>query len=241
MTLNITLLTRSRIYQSADFRLVDPVTKKVVPRDSTKVVRVQYDTFNGFITYTGLGSLYSKDTSEFIVDWLSGKEDLTLDELVRVIVDEGSNWVQRVKRITGTLQPHTFVIVAFAGGLPQVIVISNIEDAAGRILPAPRERLTDTRIRRRNRSVAVITGKKAAVTRQRKKNLERLADVFPDDSARIRYAMMSLNRAAAQSPKAGIDLTSRSSVGTASDGTRHVSDGNRRGLNHNRLRPTRRI
>jgi hypothetical protein len=51
--------------------------------------------------------------------------------------------------------------------------------------------------------VAIITGKKAAVTRERKKNLERLADVFPDDSARIRHAMMSLNQAAAQSPKAG--------------------------------------
>jgi hypothetical protein len=52
MTLNITLLTRSRIYQSADFRLSDPVTKRVVPKDSTKLVRVQYESFNGFITYT---------------------------------------------------------------------------------------------------------------------------------------------------------------------------------------------
>ena len=202
MTLNITLLTQSRIYQSADFKLGDPITKRVIPRDSTKVVRVQYDTFNGLITYTGLGSLYSKDTSEFIVDWLSGKEDLTLDELVRVVIDEGSNWLQRVKRITGNLEPHTFVIIAFEGRRPQVIVISNIEDAAGRILQIPRERLTDTKIQPRSRSVAVITGKKAAVTRERKKNLERLADVFPDDSARIRHAMMSLNQIAAQSPKA---------------------------------------
>jgi hypothetical protein len=175
MTLNITLLTRSRIYQSADFKLGDPITKRVIPRDSTKVVRVQYDTFNGLITYTGLGSLYSKDTSEFIVDWLSGKEDLTLDELVRVVIDEGSNWLQRVKRITGNLEPHTFVIIAFEGRRPQVIIISNIEDAAGRTLQIPRERLTDTKIQPRSRSVAVITGKKAAVTRERKKNLERLA------------------------------------------------------------------
>jgi hypothetical protein len=156
----------------------------------------------GFITYTGVGSLYSKDTSAFLVDWLSGKEDLTLDDFVRIIVDEGSSWLDRVNRIAGTPQPHTFVMVAFTGERPEIIIASNVEDAAGHVSSVPKDRLTETRIRARNRSVAVITGKKAAVTRQRKKNLERLADIYPNDSARIRHAMMSLNRAAAQSPKA---------------------------------------
>jgi uncharacterized membrane protein len=203
MTLNITLLTRSRIYQSADFRLADPVTKRIVPRDSTKLVRVQYESFNGFITYTGVGSLYSKDTSAFLVDWLAGKENLTLDDFVRIVVDEGSSWLDRVNKIAGAPQPHTFVVVAFTGARPKIIIVSNVEDAAGRESSVPRGRLTETRIRARNRSLAVITGKKAAVTRQRKRSLERLADVYPDDSARIRHAMVSLNRAAAQSPKAG--------------------------------------
>lgn len=38
MTLNITLLTRQTIYQSADFRLTDPATNQLITDSSTKVV-----------------------------------------------------------------------------------------------------------------------------------------------------------------------------------------------------------
>jgi hypothetical protein len=93
MTLNITLLTRRSIYQSADFRLTDPDTNQLITDSSTKVVDLLgYPDWHGFVTYTGVGRWprNGRDTSQWIVDWLQGIHDAQLDDIVGVLAAEGT-------------------------------------------------------------------------------------------------------------------------------------------------------
>ncbi len=76
MTLNVTLLTPIVIYQSADFRLTNPATGKSFPDPSPKTVTLTYSGWDGFITYTGVGSWRDRYVSDYLVEWLTGPADL---------------------------------------------------------------------------------------------------------------------------------------------------------------------
>jgi hypothetical protein len=203
MTLNVTLLTQSRIYQSADFRLTNPESNRVITDQSTKLVTLLYPkSFWGLVTYTGVGSWSGKDTSLWITDWLAGKSDLGLADLAEHIAEEGTAWLQTIERATGQRYRHTFLIAGYVGDYPEFAVVSNFEDAIGQITISPSVSLMTTRRRVRNRALAIVTGAKPSVTRDGRKRLQRLANTWPEDSARIRNAMMTLNQVAAQSPAA---------------------------------------
>ena len=62
MTLNLTLLTKTTIYQSADYRLTDLDTRQWTD-ESTKLVTFQYPNWHGLLTYTGIGRWQRKQTS----------------------------------------------------------------------------------------------------------------------------------------------------------------------------------
>jgi hypothetical protein len=83
MTLNITLLTERAIYQSADFRLTNADTGKIITDASTKLVTLQYFEWDGFATYTGVGRWRGRDTSEWLVDWLRGLEDASPQDIAQ--------------------------------------------------------------------------------------------------------------------------------------------------------------
>ena len=81
MTLNITLLTPLAIYQSADFRLRDLSDGSFMTDRSAKTVVLQYPTWSGFVTYTGLGSWQNRSISEFIADWLDDRINRSMWEV----------------------------------------------------------------------------------------------------------------------------------------------------------------
>lgn len=54
MTLNLTVITPTVIYQSADFRLTDLSTGLPTNHRSPKLVTFVYEAWIGFVTYTGL-------------------------------------------------------------------------------------------------------------------------------------------------------------------------------------------
>jgi hypothetical protein len=59
VTLNLTLLTRDAIHQSADYRLFDLQATRVVDTPSTKKLSLQYLRWSGSVTYAGIGALCS--------------------------------------------------------------------------------------------------------------------------------------------------------------------------------------
>jgi uncharacterized membrane protein len=204
MTLNITLLTRRAIYQSADFRLTDPDTNQLITDSSTKVVDLLgYPDWHGFVTYTGVGRWprNGRDTSQWVMDWLQGTHDARLNDIIDVLVTEGTRWLATIRQATRRRSKHSFIIAAFVEAEAQLIVISNFEDCAGRN-DAPSDVLSVSRRRFRGRPDVTVTGWKPAVSRQQRRVLQRLAEQYPDDSARVRYAMSHLNETAAKSPLA---------------------------------------
>ena len=63
MTLNVTVLTQAIIYQSADFRLTDLETGDFITDSSAKTVNLIFPSWNGFVTYTGVGVGVSRHAS----------------------------------------------------------------------------------------------------------------------------------------------------------------------------------
>ncbi|MDX6653906.1 MAG: hypothetical protein QOH18_607, partial [Solirubrobacterales bacterium] len=226
MTLNITVIGEEAIYQSADFRLVNPKTGELITESSSKLVVVGGWEWNGLVSYTGIGRWPDKDTSDWLVDWLTG-EKLGPEELVERIREKGSAWLTHIRRATGTPWRHTFVAAAFPDAIPTVWVISNFEDAVGLTLSTPRPALMVSRRAFKGRSLVVVTGQKASVDRATKRRLQRAADGRPDP-ARIRRLLTEANEAAARSPageqsvSVGCSVSSFRSEGL---GTTQVSPG----------------
>jgi hypothetical protein len=84
MTLNVTLLTERAIYQSADFRLTDADTGTVITDASTELVTLQYYEWDGFVTYTGVGRWRRRDISDWLVEWMTGLEDATPQDVAQL-------------------------------------------------------------------------------------------------------------------------------------------------------------
>jgi len=196
MTLNITLMTPTRIYQSGDFCLT-PIGQTSTPPPSMKVITLQYWEFFGFVTYTGVGSFNHRDTSEYILDWLEGKEELGIDKIADILVVKGTPWLRPCRYKNGKRIEHSFVLAGFTAGVPEIVVVSNFQDGIRRPW-APRDQLTKTRLRVSNRPMAVVTGGGSLVVdRHRRRYLERLASINPDESSKIRHAIKRINEAAA--------------------------------------------
>jgi hypothetical protein len=204
MTLNVTVLTLERIYQSGDFRLTDPVTGDPVRNNSLKVVTIQNREFTGIVTYTGVGEWPSgRDTSAVLVDWLAEIGDIPLDEVAAGLATRASTWIREISRSTGKRRrKHTFVLAAFSGGLASVRVISNYEDTMARNDPEAGPGFFVSSREAGARPIVIVTGMKNAVERHERRSIERLVRKHPGQHERIRNAIMQLNATAASSPKA---------------------------------------
>jgi uncharacterized membrane protein len=201
VTLNITLLTEQVIYQGADLRLTNGDTGKLVTDVSGKIIEVGDFEWSGFVTYTGIGRAFGRDTSDLVVDWLTGVSG-SPDVLVQKLADEARGWVTRVARHGGRHLPHTFVLTAFIAGRAQAWVVSNFEDAKGRYNSAPSLEFRISSRRLGRGALAIVTGQKGAVSRLSRQRLERLAAEPSTDPSRIRQRLTEINRAAAASPAA---------------------------------------
>ena len=77
MTLNITVVSRAGIHQSADFRIskterdLDGNWIELQP-NSSKIVSLHFQKWAGFLTYCGIGLWNRKRTDEYAAEWLSG-------------------------------------------------------------------------------------------------------------------------------------------------------------------------
>src|SRR5215472_4118357 len=98
MTLNVTVLTPSIIYQSADFRLIDFDTANPITDRSAKTVMLTYWAWDGFITYTGVGRWRDKDISDLIAEWLTGVGEPSISDVANTVAAKGTEMLRDVEQ-----------------------------------------------------------------------------------------------------------------------------------------------
>lgn len=201
MTLNVTVLTPTIIYQSADFRLTDFDTGRLITDRSPKTVTLIYLSWNGFVTYTGVGRWRDRDISERIVSWLTGSPSPSMDEVASTLAARGTQLLRDLEQYYPRRR-HTFTLAGFEGGQAGVYVISNFEDCFGNTRNTPDDHLsTTTRVLRGGRKATVIvTGRKRAVPLRDRRVLGNIAARYPGDGLRLRRRLAALNATAAASP-----------------------------------------
>ncbi|MFF1906428.1 hypothetical protein [Kitasatospora sp. NPDC058218] len=215
MTLNITVLTADRIYQSADFCLSYPGGKR---SHSMKVVTLQYSDFFGMLTYTGVGE-WHKDTSQWVIEWLSPLGDASLENIAEELARRASDWIRQIGTKTGRIYPHTFVLAAFRRGRASVTVVSNFENAVGLQSLNPGQTFSISKRDFDGQVRVVVTGWKPAVQRYERKALLRFVRRHLDNPQAIRNSMADLNESAARSPEGSTISVECTVVSMNSDGS----------------------
>jgi hypothetical protein len=205
MTLNITVLTRTRIYQSSDFRLSTPEGPLDIP--AMKMARLTYPSFDALACFTGLAktsAASSEDTIDYMVKWLAGSHGARLFQVVELIRQGASDYVAAVERDSGRRERLTIVVAAFLGERVQVAVISNFQDTLGQIpqAPLPELRVSWESLRPGEPPIILVTGNRKTVTRQDLDDLMQTVTEAGEDSARIRTAIRDLSRTASRHPLA---------------------------------------
>ncbi len=183
MTLIITLLTEATIYQSADHRLTNSDTGDLLSDAASKRVTLQYGDWDGLVSYTGVGRWDGRDTSDFVVEWLTGLSDAEPADVARVLQEEGARWIAAIKARTKLLRPHTFVLAFFLRGVPGVAFASNFEECSGRMRDAESSFIVSMSSFR-GRPHVFVAGQKPAVPRASRRRLERLASRLEDEPQR---------------------------------------------------------
>jgi hypothetical protein len=205
VTLKVTILTPNVIYQSADFRLVNFQTGKVITDRSAKTVTLTYWSWDGFITYTGVGRWRGRDVSELIAEWLTGVESPSMTDVADIVAAKGTELLRYLEKLYASRMRHTFTLVGFEGGQARVCVISNFEDCRNKSKDTIDDYLTVTTrgLRKSERAIVIVTGRKKAVPLSERRMLGSVAAQYPEDSLRVRRRLEKLNRAAASSPDSG--------------------------------------
>ena len=213
MTLNITVFD-DRIYQSADFRLTEQPSGRLKTDSSMKAITIQNSEYMGLLTYTGVGRVKDKDTREWILEWLVETGDGEFDEVVAGLAERASAWL---KQISPVRKPYalTLVLGTFRadGSDARVTVISNFEDASGRTRAASLPMSVSVRSAGARPKV-IITGWKPAVSRQRRRWLERVCRRHWNEPQRIRQAMTDTKPEAAASPRSNKTISPECTVVT---------------------------
>jgi hypothetical protein len=204
MTLNVTVLTPTIIYQSADFRLTDFGNGKFITDQSPKTVSLIFSSWNGFVTYTGVGRWRERDISDQVADWLTGTPNLSMDEVARIIESRGTALLRDREQFYERSR-HTFTLAGFEEGRARVYVISNFEDCFGASRSTADDHLSTTTraLGVCRKATVIVTGRKSAVPRPDRRTLGNLAARYPGDGVRIRRRMVALNATAAASPRSG--------------------------------------
>jgi uncharacterized membrane protein len=202
MTLLITLVTPQTIYQSADFRLTDLNTGRLITDESSKLISLQYKGWQGFVAYTGIGGWKGRHTRDFIIEWLDGFQATSPREVADRISSKGTAWLSEIEKALGKRPPHTFVVTAFDNREPLVAVTSNFENAYETYSKYPATELTTTVRQFGNGAGVVVCGCKQAVERQSRNLLKRVASEAQDDPARLRILLERINAESAKSPRA---------------------------------------
>jgi hypothetical protein len=192
VTLNITVLTREMIYQSADYRL--SVNGRRLDVHSTKATTLNFLDWTGFVTYTGIGRVGNKETSEFLCEWLVDPTAKSFEDIVELIRRDASRWINNVS--PGSR--HTFIVAAFVAGDPTAAVVSNFQTWHGANMAEVSKEFITSRVVATTGPEVIVTGVRKAVSRQQRRALCNFANKYATDPARVRRLLATTTRKAGQ-------------------------------------------
>lgn len=128
MTLNITILSENYCISSADYKLSSEANINSYSENSTKLVVISQENWQGFITYTGIGKIGTLETSSTVKNWLAGiDQKSTMKAVGELIRSKASQWMKRMHKPN----PHTFIIIGREEGSSRAMIISNFQDNRG--------------------------------------------------------------------------------------------------------------
>jgi hypothetical protein len=191
------------IAQSSDFRLTRISDGTTVSDTSQKLVVLEYGSWVGWVTYTGIARYGTHRTDDWLTTLLTHElGERAPREVVDLLRTEGDAWLQRVPR---SMRHHTFTLALFAGDRPCGLRDLNVR--ARRRFTAGRSRWP---IGRKPIQAASATPTSHRPQRPRDGGRKQRTDPRPRPKDRprgLRYRLALANRAA-----------SRSSSGTVSEG-----------------------
>jgi hypothetical protein len=175
-----------------------PHTGDPFPDPSPKTVTLTYLSWNGFITYTGVGSWRDRDVSDYLVEWLAGPADPTMADVAETVARRGTE-LPRDFECYYQRRKHTFTLAGFSNDGPRVYVISNFEDCFTHVHGDIDDHLiiTTRPLGSGKKATVIVTGYKPAVPLNDRRLLGSVAANYPGDGLRIRRRMAQLNADAA--------------------------------------------
>jgi hypothetical protein len=191
MTLNLMVINRSGIWQSADMRLTNPQSGRREEDHSVKQVVLRCTDGTAVVAYTGVGSVGRVQTSDWIRQVLRG-ESRTVDESLIFLREQAT---KDLGPIVDGRYHHLFTIGAFLAGRPWAAQIRNFEISSGSVGPATRNFTT----------VAMPVGDAGAyfalwnpcVVKSDLRTLNRVAGVTPRKPNQFSRLLAAINRRAA--------------------------------------------
>lgn len=117
MTINIGLFDRQSVHVGADFRLLNADSGKEISDRSPKIVVFRErcftpDDWTGVVTYCGVGRWRSRDTSQWLGDWIQkAATPRNFTSIASAIEREGTAWLDEIRRHAKYDGAHTFMLL----------------------------------------------------------------------------------------------------------------------------------
>lgn len=189
MTLNLTVTTPRCIYQSADYRLVDLITRKPFDFETQKIVLVNAFEWSATVCFTGVGRTERLDVGEWLAERMGAiHPDDPFDSMLSELL-KADDWLSD---FPASQKRHSFSVGAFVGSEPVFVLVSNFEH----LFKVPRatasSRLSVFRLRP-TKPKTFVSGQHSDVHRWERKRLTALAAQYPEPQ-RMYSALAEVNR-----------------------------------------------
>jgi Tfp pilus assembly protein PilF len=194
MTLNITVVTEKRIYQSADYRLTDLSTgRKYDDARNQKNFVVAGDMWLATVCFNGVGRTANFEVSRWLSDVCSATtREESLDEFLARL-QSADSWLSNAAPRN---RRHSFIVAGFAGRTPIISMVSNYERFDRPPAVDGARRLTIHQLRP-TRPQAFVSGQTKEIARPRRRALATLAEETTDVE-RVFTALARVNREVAK-------------------------------------------
>ncbi len=190
MTLNITVTTRHRIYQSADYRLYDSQKDCWSDFETQKIVLKTTYRWNATVCFTGVGrTREGLNVGEWLAERVGAiQPDDAFACLLEALL-EADHWLSNVPPPANR---HSFSVGAFVGSEPVFAVVSNFEQRAGSASANASTRLSIFRFQP-TKAKTFVSGQRSVVTPSERRRLIKLSRGDPEPE-RMYNALAQVNR-----------------------------------------------